>query len=80
MNFAFDAPWIRTTRDHAQWHEDMKVSIPSNNSRGAAPFAFMPRLALAPFFKWSMVMCDYMHANTVVNDRSLALKRNHMVA
>ena len=30
--------------------------------RGEAPFAFFPRLALAPHFKWTMVTCDYMHA------------------
>ena len=61
--------WVRTARDHEQFHEDMKVSIDNNFARGVAPFAFMPRLALAPFFRWSMVMCDYMHATTLFPTR-----------
>jgi len=41
---------------------DMKESIRCNFRRGVAPFAFFPRLALAPHFKWTMITCDYMHA------------------
>lgn len=41
---------------------DMGASMACRFRRGVAPFAFFPKLALAPYFKWTMVTCDYMHA------------------
>ena len=72
LDFSFTAPWRATARDHGQFVVDMRASLACNFKRGLAPFAWFPKLALAPYFKWSMVMCDWMHATTLVSQAAAA--------
>ena len=58
---SLDAPWRATCRDHAQFELDMQESLTHHCRRGPSPFAFYPKLAQAPQFKWTMVKCDWMH-------------------
>eukprot|EP00973_Karenia_brevis_P025165 3471720-Karenia_brevis.AAC.1 len=61
-DFSLDAQWLRTCRDHAAYLRDMQQSKASNFQKGLSPFAFESKLAQVPYFSWSMVKLDFMHA------------------
>lgn len=61
-NFALDAPWRCTIRTHAQFLLDLELSRRHRFRRGQSPLAFEPLISRAPFFSWTMIKVDWMHA------------------
>ena len=61
-NFSLQAPWLATCRTHRRFLRDMERSRRSGFRRGLSPFAFESRILQAPFFAWTMIKLDWMHA------------------
>ena len=53
-NFALDAPWVATARDHVQFVADMVASEACGWRKNAAAFAYCPKITEAPYFSWTM--------------------------
>ena len=61
-DFSFDAPWRSTCRTHARFLADMNESKRQRFKIGRSPFKSESLLTLAPFFSWTMLKLDWMHA------------------
>ena len=61
-DFSFDAPWRSTCRTHTRFLTDMSESKRQRFKIGRSPFKSESLLTLAPFFSWTMLKLDWMHA------------------
>ena len=61
-DFSFDAAWRATCRTHEKFLEDMRRSKDQNFRSGASPFKAESLLTKAPYFAWTMLKLDWMHA------------------
>ena len=61
-DFSLDAPWRSTCRTHTKFLEDMRASKSQRFRRGLSAFKGESLLTLAPFFAWTMLKLDWMHA------------------
>lgn len=61
-DFSFDAPWRGTSRTQARFLTELQDCKAQNFRPGSGIFKFEPLLCRAPYFRWSMLKLDWMHA------------------
>ena len=62
MDFSFEAGWRKTCRTHHRFLVDMGVSKACGFRKGPSPFKRESLLTKVPYFSWTMLKLDWMHA------------------
>ena len=61
-NFSLEAPWLFTCRSHERFLQDLAASAQTNFRPGRCAFKFRSKLVDIPYFQWTIVKADFMHA------------------